>query len=411
MRNKSLDLEKIAAGLDISPTLHKYAVDRYNGIASFLDGKGIEAVFYSQGSFRTGTVVRPIRNGVDADFDLDVVCELSTKKSETTEYHVKRDVGDALKSDDTYKKKLLPEDDICWTLQYADPQDGVGFNLDIVPAVADEERAVHLIMGHVDYRYAKEAISVTVRKDVFVYDWLASNPSGFGLWFDDINEKYLAFDKQTQREQIFKQYRDVFQMDATVEDVPDCYLRSSLQRTIQLLKRHRDLYFGRIPDGHKYRPKSVIITSLAARIAKAAEPQGLEALLSFVVKGLYEYSALLEGKTPVSESKGEVSNYISKQNGEWKILNPVDPEDNYADDWSDKTARAFFEWVRVVKHDLVDTITINEQAYLIGLQTSFGREYVTRQLDLKNNTPSYKAPEKVQTPMKPWGCYQSESRA
>lgn len=115
-------------------------------------------------------------------------------------------------------------------------------------------------------------------------------------------------------------------------------------------------------------------------------------------------------KTPVFESKGEVSNYISKQNGEWKILNPVDPEDNYADDWSDKTARAFFEWVRVVKHDLVDTITINEQAYLIGLQTSFGREYVTRQLDLKNNTPSYKAPEKVQTPMKPWGCYQSESR-
>ena len=156
MRNKSVDLEKIAAGLDISPTLHKYAVDRYNGIASFLDGKGIKAVFYSQGSFRTGTVVRPIRNGADADFDLDVICELSRKKSETTEYHVKHDVGDALKSDDTYKKKLLPEDDICWTLQYADPQDGVGFNLDIVPAVADEERAVHLIMGHVDYRYAKD---------------------------------------------------------------------------------------------------------------------------------------------------------------------------------------------------------------------------------------------------------------
>ena len=43
MRNKSVDLEKVAAGLDISPSLHKYAIERYNGIASFLDKKGIKA--------------------------------------------------------------------------------------------------------------------------------------------------------------------------------------------------------------------------------------------------------------------------------------------------------------------------------------------------------------------------------
>lgn len=403
MRNKSVDLEKIAAGLDISPSLHKYAVDRYNGIASFLEKKGIKATFYSQGSFRTGTVVRPIRDGVEADFDLDVVCQLSVKKTDISEYNVKHDVGNALKSDETYNKKLLPEDDICWTLQYADPQDGIGFNLDVVPGVPDDERIVALLKKLVNYKYAQEAISVTERKDSIVYEWLASNPSGFGLWFDDINRKFLEYDRQSQRESVFKQYRDIFQMNATVEDVPDYYLRSSLQRTIQLLKRHRDLYFVRTPDGKKYRPKSVIITSLAARIAEQAEPQSLETLLTYVVQGLYDYAVLLEGKTPISKRTGAPIQHISKKDSEWIIQNPVDPDDNYANDWTDKNAKAFFEWVKVVKNDLADTVTLNEQAYLTGLQTSFGKDYINKRLGIQSTAPAYKAPEKVQTPMKPWG--------
>ena len=403
MRIKSIDLENIAAGLDISPYLHNYAVDRYNGIASFLEKKGIKATFYSQGSFRTGTVVRPIRDGAEADFDLDVICELSVKKTEITEYHVKHDVGVALKSDETYNKKLQPEDDICWTLQYADPQDGIGFNLDIVPSVADEERVISLLKNRIEYRYAEGAISVTERKASTVYEWLASNPSGFGRWFDDINRKYIDHDRQTQREKVFKQYRDIFQMDATVEDVPDYYLRSSLQRIIQLLKRHRDIYFGRIPEGKKYCPKSVIITSLVARIAAQTEPQGLEFLLKYVVQELYEYAVLLEGKTPMSKRTGNPLQHIAKDNDTWIIQNPVDPEDNYADDWTDKNARAFFEWVRVVKHDLADTMTINEQAYLIGLQTSFGMDYVNRRLNLLSECPEYKPPMTIHAPTKPWG--------
>jgi len=403
MRNKSVDLEKIAAGLDISPSLHKYAIERYNGIASFLDKKGIKANIYSQGSFRTGTVVKPIRNGAEADFDLDVICELSIKKADASEYHVKHDVGNALKSDETYNNKLLPEDEICWTLQYADPQDGIGFNLDVVPGVPDEERVTTLLKNLVNYKYAQEAISVTERKDSTVYEWLASNPSGFGLWFDDINRKFLYYDRQAQREKVFKQYRDIFQMNATVEDVPDYYLRSPLQRTIQLLKRHRDIYFGRIPDGKKYRPKSVIITSLAARIAEQAEPQGLETLLTYVVHGLYEYAVLLDGKTPVSKRTGSPIQHILKKNSEWIILNPVDPEDNYANDWTDKNAKAFFEWIKVVKHDLADSITVNEQAYLTGLQTSFGKDYVNKRLDLASESPSFKQPVNIHTPTKPWG--------
>lgn len=37
MRNKSRDLEKIALSLDITPTMYKYAVERYKGMADFLE--------------------------------------------------------------------------------------------------------------------------------------------------------------------------------------------------------------------------------------------------------------------------------------------------------------------------------------------------------------------------------------
>lgn len=114
MRNKSIDLDKIAASLDISPSMYHYAVDRYNGISKYLESKGIKAEFYPQGSFRTGTVTRPMKNGVETDFDIDVICLLNYDKNIISAEEVKKIVGDALKENDTYRKKLQPEEDRCW---------------------------------------------------------------------------------------------------------------------------------------------------------------------------------------------------------------------------------------------------------------------------------------------------------
>jgi hypothetical protein len=96
MRNKNIDFEELARELDISPTMHKYAVERYRGLSDYLQEKGINAKFYPQGSFRTGTVVRPLVNGVESDYDIDVVCELDTVKSETAPQYVKQVVGAAI---------------------------------------------------------------------------------------------------------------------------------------------------------------------------------------------------------------------------------------------------------------------------------------------------------------------------
>lgn len=402
MRNKSLDLEKIAMNLDISPSMYQYAVDRYTGIAKYLESKGIKAEFYPQGSFRTGTVTRPMKDGVECDFDIDVVCVLIYDKKQYSAKQVKAIVGDALKADETYRKKLEPEEDRCWTLKYADLSDTVGLKLDVVPAVKEDiNQIVRLLTASVDSKYAMQAIAITDRKEGR-YNWLSSNPSGFGDWFDDINKKYLEMDIIEKKKQFFTENRGLFRADAKIEDVPDYYVRSSLQRVIQLLKRHRDLFFYR--NGSKYRPASVIITSLAAKIAAEITPRNIEELLQYVVNGLGDYRVLLEGKRPEARYYGEKREYVQIRNSKWWIPNPVDPDDNYADSWTDETAQAFFDWVDVVKMDLGDTTSLNETRYLTGLQTSFGKEKVNSVLHLASVQPvTYSRPSTISRPTKPWG--------
>ena len=403
MGKKSIDLENLAAGLDISPSMHKYAVERYKGIAKYLSEKGIEAEFSPQGSFRTGTVTRPMKDGKETDFDIDVVCKLIYDKSKVTPEEVKKSVGEALAVDETYRKKMRPEDDRCWTLEYADFTETIGLIMDVVPCVhEDAEGIIRLMMRSVDYRYAKSAISITERIKTN-YKWLPSNPEGFGIWFDEINEPFLRAVIKEQKEAIYKNYRSIFEMSATVEDVPDYYVKSSLQRVIQLLKRHRDNYYYRNKDVLEYRPASIIITSLAAKIAQNAPVLSLEELLSYIVDGIAEYASLLQGKSPEMKKTGEIRDYIYKKDKKWYIPNPVDPEDNYADSWTDETAKAFFGWTQAVKRDLSDTVCLNETRYITGLQTSFGKNYVDSKIGVSEQKTTYNQPVKITQPTKPWG--------
>ena len=403
MGRKSIDLEKLASGLDISPSMHKYAVDRYKGIANYLAEKGIRAEFNPQGSFRTGTVTRPMKNGIETDFDIDVVCTMVFDKTKITPEEVKKMVGDALAADETYRKKMLPEDDRCWTLTYADLAEGVGLKLDVVPGVHEDQNGImRLVLSSVDYNFAQKAISITDRV-TNKYKWLPSNPEGFGMWFDEINEPFLQEVLQERKEEIFKGYRSLFESSASVDDVPDYYVKSSLQRTIQLLKRHRDIYYQRNKSISECRPASVIITSLAAKIARNASVSSLEELLPYVVNGIVEYAALLNEQSPHSSVGVPEKKLVYKKNSKWYIPNPVDPEDNYADSWTDETAKAFFEWVYAVKRDLSDTTCINEAKYLTGLQTSFGKSYVDSKLGLPVQSLTGIKPVEITQPSKPWG--------
>lgn len=402
MRFKANDLEQIAEKLDISPTMYDYAVERYKGIAQYLADSGINADFYPQGSFRTGTVVRPLKNGVEADYDIDVMCNLSVKKDFTSPRQIKTSVGNALRSNQVYKEKLLPEDSRCWTLKYAGISNDVGFSLDIVPSVGESNISIQaLIHAGVPADLAVYAESITEKQSVGSYSWLSSNPKGFGGWFNQINEPFKAYDYENRRKKYFDNNRAQFRADAVVESVPDYHIKSGLQRSIQLLKRHRDLFYQRVKNGKELRPASVIITSLAAKVAAGASPAlPLDSLLSHIVYGLKDYASLLQGKQPALRFDGDVRNIIQKRSGKWIIPNPVNPNDNYADSWTDDTAAMFFKWIDAVVKDLADTTPTNESQYISGLQRSFGTPFVNSSLSLRENASRTTSP--LSTPTRPW---------
>ena len=374
MRDRQADIEEILRNIDISPTMFRNAVSKYDAVSDYLNGRdGINAEFYPQGSFKLGTVVRPYINGTETDYDLDVVCELNIRKGDTTAQCVKKAIGNALSESEVYSALLKDEDNRCWTLEYAKVQGDIGFRLDIVPSVHQDEATISaLIMAGVDSDKANCAISIT-NKTGSSYHWLNSNPNGYCSWFDGTNSRFKSVARDAYRKRLFGSNRHVY---ASIEDVPELLERTALQQVVQILKRHRDVYYTNARQWDR-RPISAIITTLSARIASHAKASfGTYELLKFVVEDLRVYSNLLSGESVGTYDNLEARSYIRKEHQKWLIQNPVDPGDNYADCWDTVTAQLFFQWVAAVFDDFIDISSYDELRYFAGLKRGFGGRLV-----------------------------------
>ena len=105
------DILKLVKSLDITPSMHINAVEKYQAVANYLQDHSIKCDIYPQGSFALGTVVKPINK---SGYDLDTICELFTEKSETTAKNVKTSVGNVFAESERYKNAI--EYDKCWTI-------------------------------------------------------------------------------------------------------------------------------------------------------------------------------------------------------------------------------------------------------------------------------------------------------
>lgn len=337
-------LEQVAADLDIPPSKHKQAVERYQSVGRWLEGgtyagaNGIPQIC-PQGSFRLGTVTRPIRDGIEAAYDIDLVCELALVKSATDPESVKYLVGKRLLENDTYARMLEEEGRRCWTLDYAE-QDGVGFHLDVLPAVPDAR-------GLLD-----TSIAITTKHDKG-YFWSISNPQGYGKWFDQQNAVAFALAAPSQRIAMRTAHPDLY---ASVADVPVQLVRTPLQRAIQILKRHRDMRFNqkhRLP----YAPISVIITTLAADLYR--NEADLYGALNSIISQLRGLAGQLSatGPTLLINPSAPIQR---TPDGKWYIGNSSNPGENFADRWHEDNharAKAFFQWVEVLYEDLVQIVS------------------------------------------------------
>jgi hypothetical protein len=306
-------LDALSDELDVPASKYKQAAEHYNAVGNWL-GSSDSALapfgltVYAQGSFALGTAIRPSEG---ADYDVDAVCLLQRPPGWTQE-QLKSAVGERLKQHKTYRTMLDPPSGgrRCWTLKYAD---GSQFHLDVLPARPDDPRWLHAL--GVPPRLAADAIEITCRDHYCDARWPKSNPRGYLKWF--INRMQVRFDEARTKLAAARASR--------IEDVPEYETRTTLQRVVQILKRQRDVMFGDDCD----RPISIIITTLAA---KAYDNESdLEEAYRNIARGM--------------RSK------LQFGDGQWLILNPVNPEENFADRWPEfpEKQEKFFAWLDAVE--------------------------------------------------------------
>ena len=366
------DILKIIQSLDISPTMYKNAHDKYISLARYLESHGIEADMYPQGSFALGTVVRPVTKNPDASYDLDFVCQVRQNRDQLAPSDLRDKVEQILRNSDLYGGKLEVYDK-CFTIRYSDIG-GIGFSIDIVPA-ADENTSN-------------------------TYRWITNNPKGYRTWFEGINKPFLLAVRQEQRNKILQENRTLY---ASVEEIPDAVVRSSIQRVIQILKYHRDVYYSQFRDGDDTKPISAIISTIVAQVA-ASLPATISVfdLLRSVLDEFNTYGKyqLLTEKRFSECHPGK--NLIRKENGRWILENPANPEDNLADQWNtdDKISQRFYRWIRTAYDDLINSSSLEDSEFRSKMETAFRPDIVA---SLWSNKYQKASPIPVPaTAAKPW---------
>ena len=346
-------IDKLAEELAVPQGRFDQAESRYKDLGEFLHRaeskvREFDPDVYVQGSFALGTPIKPASS--DEDYDLDIVVAFrSLNKRSITQADLRGLLKDELKA---YRKARgisseVGESRRCCTLVYADEAQ---FHMDVLPAVPNEANMRLLLSSYMaDEALAEGAIAITDSDETATYnvitdDWPRSNPRGFASWFksrqiEQLNERRRAFlDAQGK-------------VTASVEDVPVFRVRTPLQSSIMILKRHRDEWFAeRDPD---LKVISIILTTLASH-AYSGENRVSDAI-----------AKILRDMHLAIEQRGSIS---------W-IPNPTDPSENFADRWETYPERrtAFFKWLEAARQDFGAVqkfsdagIVLNELARSLG---------------------------------------------
>ncbi|MFA7138901.1 MAG: hypothetical protein WC151_10325, partial [Bacteroidales bacterium] len=245
-----------------------------------------------------------------------------------------------------------------------------------------------LISRGIEINKAENAIAIT-HKENNEFSWISTNPAAYAEWFNEKNKNAFKHYIYKQKSNIFNEYRMLY---GSIEEVPDYKVKTPLQRVIQILKRHRDIYYDR-GKANNFKPASIIITTLLAEISNFSD--GTEEIFEFLNFAVEELRSMenyfLKSNAPnLSKILSSMISKVGEDN--WEMKNPVNPEDNLLDCWDNKTATMFFKWLEEVKEDLLDT-TISRE-YIENKVTS------SLAVNLKNSKSEHII-RKVE-PVKPW---------
>jgi hypothetical protein len=307
-------LARLCVLSELTQTQYRNAEAKYGAVGDWLAASGstlalYEPAVYPQGSMLLGTTVRPDGR---SEYDLDLVCQLHycAQPPPLTIYDW---VHDRMVANETYRE-MLEKLKRCLRLNYAGD-----FHLDILPACPNDQ-------------IGNGSIIVPDRK---LECWKHSNPKGFAAWF---------FERCRLRDELAERM-----LKGSVEPLPSAVpseYKFPLQRIVQLMKRHRDIFFH----GGRDIARSVILTKLAGSFYTGH--RSLSLALESVLDGLHE---ALEACPDVP-----------------RILNPVHADENFADTWDQEkydTFRAYLSnFRRGIKSALYPTALEERQ----GLEKTAG---------------------------------------
>lgn len=319
-------IDAIVDRLDIPKSYYRRAAERHKSLGEWLCRPNsavahLNPTVASQGSFRYGTVIVPVHT--NWEYDLDNVAILQLAKTALTQKQIKDVYGSEIKGYALAHGMQPPEEkNRCWRLHYSDE---VKFHIDSLPSLVEEQTVINAIISRgVPPHLAALAVAITDKRhpeyQTITRALLSSNPRGFAAWFEERTRPWAGARIKKLVEQRFY---------ASVEDVPPYEWRTPLQRSIQLLKRHRDVMFRDNPSGA---PISMIITNLSAH-AYSGEPE-IGSALTNILESMPQYVRDMRPRVP----------------------NPADPAEDYADKWTKNPMleQNFWTWHAQAKADLAN---------------------------------------------------------
>lgn len=317
--------------LDITQAEYRLSVARYGAVARSLaehwDTDPYDGIVYPQGSMRLGTITRNFHR--DDEIDIDLVAQRDQPAVSISKAELKADTGLGLEKfvlgHQPDNAPGLDEGKRCWTLHYP------GFHLDVLPALPNPSAS------------SDSAIIIT---DTEMLRWQFSNPIAYANWFHGVMAKELE-----DKLKVIAKRTDIAQ-------VPNWQVKTTLQQTVQALKRHRDIYFtGRLDQ----RPASIVITTLAAHAYRGGGD-------------LYEVLDDITDRMP---------GFVQHDGQRYVVANPVEPKENFTDRWNGKPERAlaFFQWIEQAKADFDGLARVGE-----GLDT-----VIRKMADIFGDRPSHAA--------------------
>jgi hypothetical protein len=161
--------------------------------------------------------------------------------------------------------------------------------------------------------FEKEAIKIPEKA---LKEWSSGNPKGFSIWF-------LNTANTVQESLLKRNFEALMKAQIETEQLPEeIYFKTPLQRATQLLKRYRDIYFQR----KNYRVSSIVITTLLGQLYQA-ENSIFETIDNVVKRIKDNYTTTIN------------------QGYRFKVLNPVNSEEDFTDSWTSEHYNAFYNFI------------------------------------------------------------------